>query len=137
LYLCIWGHREYTRETREGWPLLTVEAKANQGISYERGPVGSLGLSCQFKRSVSYLDFSSRPVQNTSFLTIHYFTSFVPSRPASWAGSRANSPVSLYVSLEYTLLLEVRAQMALASLVAISGPKKVSISRAHPFQWPL
>ncbi len=29
-----------------------------------------------------------------------------------------------------------RAQMALASLVAISGPKKVSISRAHPFQWP-
>ncbi len=28
------------------------------------------------------------------------------------------------------------AQMALASLVAISGPKKVSIFRAHPFQWP-
>jgi hypothetical protein len=27
-------------------------------------------------------------------------------------------------------------QMALASLVAISGPKKVSIFRAHPFQWP-
>ncbi len=25
--------------------------------------------------------------------------------------------------------------MALASLVAISGPKKVSIFRAHPFQW--
>ncbi len=22
-------------------------------------------------------------------------------------------------------------------LVAISGPKKVSVSRAHPFQWPL
>ncbi len=27
-------------------------------------------------------------------------------------------------------------QMALASLVAISGPKRVSIFRAHPFQWP-
>ena len=82
MYLCIWGHREYTRETREGWPLLTVEAKANQGVStYERGPslVGSLGLSCQYKRSVSYLVWSSRPVQNTSFLTVHYyFTSFVP-----------------------------------------------------------
>ncbi len=28
------------------------------------------------------------------------------------------------------------AQMALASPVAISGPKKVLIFRAHPFQWP-
>jgi hypothetical protein len=28
------------------------------------------------------------------------------------------------------------AQLALAFLVAISGPKKVSIFRAHPFQWP-
>jgi hypothetical protein len=28
------------------------------------------------------------------------------------------------------------AQMALASLVAISGPKKDSIFRAHPLQWP-
>jgi hypothetical protein len=26
--------------------------------------------------------------------------------------------------------------MALASLGAISGPKKISILRAHPFQWP-
>jgi hypothetical protein len=28
------------------------------------------------------------------------------------------------------------AQMASASLVAISGPQKVSIFRVHPFQWP-
>ncbi len=28
------------------------------------------------------------------------------------------------------------AQMALPALVAISGPKIVSIFRAHPFQWP-
>jgi hypothetical protein len=28
------------------------------------------------------------------------------------------------------------AQMALASLVVISGPEKVSIFRAHPFQCP-
>jgi hypothetical protein len=28
------------------------------------------------------------------------------------------------------------AQMALASLVAISGHKKVLTFRAHPFQWP-
>jgi hypothetical protein len=32
---------------------------------------------------------------------------------------------------------ENRIQMALASLVAISGPKNVSIFRAHPFQWLL
>ncbi len=29
------------------------------------------------------------------------------------------------------------AQMALALLVANSGPKKVLIFRAHPFHWPL
>jgi hypothetical protein len=28
------------------------------------------------------------------------------------------------------------AQIALALLVAISGPKKVEIFSAHPFQWP-
>jgi hypothetical protein len=31
----------------------------------------------------------------------------------------------------------LRLKMALALLAAISGPKKVSIFRAHPFQWPL
>ncbi len=31
-------------------------------------------------------------------------------------------------------VLNFLAQMALASLVSISGPKKVSIFRAHPFQ---
>jgi hypothetical protein len=28
------------------------------------------------------------------------------------------------------------AHMALTALIAISGPKKVSIFRAHHFQWP-
>jgi hypothetical protein len=50
------------------------------------------------------------PVQNIFFLTVHYFTStkyffphrtlfqfFCPRRPASWAGSRAESPVSQYL----------------------------------------
>jgi hypothetical protein len=40
------------------------------------------------------------PVQNIFFLTIHYFNSFVPIRPASWAGSRAGTPVPQYASLE-------------------------------------
>jgi hypothetical protein len=34
------------------------------------------------------------PVQNIFFLTVHNFTSFVPYRPARWAGSRAGTPVS-------------------------------------------
>jgi hypothetical protein len=33
------------------------------------------------------------PVQNIFFLTIYYFTLFIPHSPASWAGSRAASPV--------------------------------------------
>ncbi len=40
----VWGdHWEYTRETREGWTLLTVEAEANGELrsTYERDP--SLG----------------------------------------------------------------------------------------------
>jgi hypothetical protein len=37
---------------------------------------------------------------------------------------------------EMILMLLFWAQMALASLVVISRSKKVSIFRAHPFQWP-
>ncbi len=51
-----------SRDAREGWPLLTVETEAN-GDSWstnERGPslVGSLALSCQYKRFLSYLGLS-------------------------------------------------------------------------------
>ncbi len=34
------------------------------------------------------------PVQHIFFLAIHYFNPFVSIAPASWAGSRAGSPVS-------------------------------------------
>jgi hypothetical protein len=33
------------------------------------------------------------PAQNIFFLTVHYFNSFVPHRPARWAGSRDWSPL--------------------------------------------
>ncbi len=39
-------------------------------------------------------------------------------------------------ALEWKTFLGPNAQMALALLGAISGPKKVSISRVHPFQCP-
>jgi hypothetical protein len=43
-----------TRETREGWPLLTIESEANGDLwsANERGPslAGRLGSSCWYKR---------------------------------------------------------------------------------------
>ena len=50
--------------------------------------------------SANTIDFFSAlaalvgPVQHIFFLTVHYFNAFVPIVPASWAGSRAGSPVS-------------------------------------------
>ncbi len=53
---------ECTRETREGWPLLTVETEANRDSksTNERGPslFGSLGSSCRYKRFLSCLGCS-------------------------------------------------------------------------------
>jgi hypothetical protein len=81
------------------WPLLTVETEVNgdSKSTNERGPslVGSLALSCQYNRSA--LAALVGPVRNIFFLTAHYFNSFVPHQPASWAGRRTGSPVSLYV----------------------------------------
>ncbi len=74
------------RKTREVWPLLTVETEVNGNSKYIwKGPflVGLLGLLCRYKRFLFSLGCSSRPC---------------PRRPASWAGSRAGSPVSYYVS---------------------------------------
>jgi hypothetical protein len=58
----------YNRETREGWPLLTVETEAN-GVSRSKhmtrgsSMVGLWGLSCRYKRFLSSLALV-RPVQN-------------------------------------------------------------------------
>ncbi len=95
-----------TRENREGWPLLTVETEAN-GDSWstcEKIPslVASLGSSRRCYRLLSCLGCSSQPC--TKYFVPHrtLFHYIVPiHRPASWAGSRAASPVS-YVSLIVT-----------------------------------
>jgi hypothetical protein len=85
-----------------GWPLLTVETGMNgdSKSTNKRGPslVGSLGLSCRYKRFVISLASLVSPVQNIFFLT-----SIFPHRPTIWAGSQAGSPVFWYVSL--TLML--------------------------------
>ncbi len=87
----------------QGWPLLTVETEVN-GDSKSKNEgcpclVGSSGLSCRCKRFLISLGCSSRPsTKYIFFFTVHYFNSFCPHRPASWAGSRAGSPVSQFVS---------------------------------------
>ncbi len=82
----------YIVESREGWPLLTaVETEVNGDTksTNESGPflVGSLGLSCRYKRFLFYLGCSSRP--STKYYS-NYFRSFVPiaqqSGPASALG---------------------------------------------------
>jgi hypothetical protein len=87
------------REAGEGCPLLTVETDAN-GDSWsinERGPslTGSFGSSCRYKRFF-YLALTAlvSPVQNIFFpyRTLCHF--ICPHRPATWARSRAGSPVS-------------------------------------------
>ncbi len=69
-------------ETREGWPLLTVETAVNGASksTNEMGPslVGSLGSSCRHNRFLYSLGRSSRLSTKYFFLTIHYFNSFVP-----------------------------------------------------------
>jgi hypothetical protein len=91
---CIGRRRWKPRETREGWPQLTVKTEANGDSkrTNERGPflVGSLGLSCRYKRFFSALAALVGPIQKMFFLTVHYFKSFAPSpskqgRQPCWA----------------------------------------------------
>jgi hypothetical protein len=89
----------FARETREGWPLLTVETEANRDSmsAYERGPflAGLLGSSCRYKRFLSCLGSSSRASTKFVFPRNTLFHSLVPMhRPASSASNRAASPIS-------------------------------------------
>jgi hypothetical protein len=91
------------RETREGWILPTVETEVNwdSKSTNERGPslVGSLGLSCRYKRFLFCLGCSSRPITKLFFPNPKLFQCLCPICTASWAGSRAGSPFSEYLSL--------------------------------------
>jgi hypothetical protein len=70
------------RETREGRPLLTVETETNgdSKSTNELGPslVDSSYFSCQYKSFCRALAALVGPIQNTFFLTVHYFNPFVP-----------------------------------------------------------
>ncbi len=65
-----------TRDTREGWPLPSIETKTNgDSMSTVQSLVGSLGLSCQYKRLLSFLDCSIRP-SSKYFYSSPYTISF-------------------------------------------------------------
>jgi hypothetical protein len=89
-----------TRETREGWPLLTVENEVDgdSKSTNERGPSLVSSLSSFFR--VGTRDFYPGlaalvgPVKYIFFP--HKF--MCPHRPATWARSRAGPPVSECVS---------------------------------------
>ncbi len=70
------------RDYRKGLSLLTVETDLNvdSKSANERGPflVGSLGLSCLYKRFLFCLGCSSRPSTKYFFLTVRFLNSFVP-----------------------------------------------------------
>jgi hypothetical protein len=70
------------RETREGWPLLTVETERNgdSRSTNERSPslVGSLDSLCRYKRFLSWLLLSAQYKKIIFLFAVHYFTSFVP-----------------------------------------------------------
>jgi hypothetical protein len=98
---------------REGWPVLTVETEVNGGSksTNERGPflVGSLVLSCRYKRFLFCLGCSSHPNTKYFFLTVHYFNAFLPI--AQQAGQAAVlGRLSLCVSLDGLVFRCIRGE---------------------------
>jgi hypothetical protein len=81
------------RETREGWPQLSVETEANGNSwnTYERSPslAGSLDSSCRYNRFLSSLGCSSQPSKKYYFPNrklFYFFSSPISShRPKTWA----------------------------------------------------
>ena len=71
-----------TRETREGWPLLTVETEVNgdSKSTNERALYWLVRWACRAgtRDFCSVLAALVGPVQKIIFLTVHYFNAFVP-----------------------------------------------------------
>ncbi len=88
-----------TRETREGWPLLTVETEVN-GDSKSTNAIcpsmmGSSGLLCGYKRFLFRLGCSLvGPVQQNMFTSPYTISNHLIPLPSKLAGSRAGSPAS-------------------------------------------
>jgi hypothetical protein len=85
------------REITERWPLLTVETEVN-GVSAGSTNERVLPWLVRWACRAGTRDFCPAlaalvsPIQD--IFTVHYFQFVCPHCPASWAGSRAGSPVS-------------------------------------------
>ncbi len=90
--LCL---RETIERVGHCW-LLRLSWMGTQRVQLKQGPslIGSLGLSCRYKRLVFSFSCSSRPSTKYFFPQRTLFQFLCPLRPASWAGSRAESPVN-------------------------------------------
>ncbi len=88
----------YIRKTIEGWPLLTVlklRWMGTQGVQMKVVLVGCFRWACRAgtRKFCPALAALVGPIQNIFFLTVHS-SIHCPYRQASWAGSRAGSPIS-------------------------------------------
>ncbi len=87
--------------TREGChlpPTAETEANGDLGSTNERGSSQvSSGSSCLYQRFLSCVGCSSKPCTKSIFPPRTLFHFMCPHRPASWAGSRAGSPVSEFM----------------------------------------
>ncbi len=79
---------------------LILRQMGTLGVLYIRkgsSLLGLLGSSCRYNSFLSCLGYSIvNPVQNISFPRRTLFHCISPHHPATWAGSRAGSPVFVY-----------------------------------------
>ncbi len=113
-------------ETREWWPLLTVETDLNgdSKSANERGPslvrvffaLASLVCPVQFiKNAVAFLSIKKKIGKNTIyFFPCHTLFQLICS--GSWEGSRAESPVSMYVSLISATMAPTSLSLSISAL---------------------
>ncbi len=83
----------HSRETAEGWPLLTVETAVNgdSKSTNERCPsfVGSSDLSCRYKRVLFCLHCHNRPIAKKKFTSPYSISIYLSSSPSKLAGQEA------------------------------------------------
>jgi hypothetical protein len=90
----IWGR---SKETKEGWPLLTVETEVDRDSNSTNERV--LPWLVRWARRASTKDFCLAlaalvsQLQNIIFLPLHFFTLLVPIIQQPGAGWRGGSPV--------------------------------------------
>ncbi len=115
------------RETRKGWPLLTVETETNgdSKSTNERSPslIGSLGSSCQYERFFFCSVLAALVAQYKIYFypTVHYFNSFV--LIAQQAGPAVvQGRLSLDACLWLTPLCHMSQNSGCRKIVALLSP---------------